>query len=216
MPVAKRTDSRSTAGSGKAKRPSKPTKPRSNRKKKIKKRYSAAREEAQLAGVIPTTPDGAVRDERTHSTDVPMPALIAAAIRRGWAVPDGLKPELVDELVAVVMNPDMPAKAKIAAFSALRQADRSQWEQDNPVEAGKAKGATSTVAISVQSNMLAVQIMREHLENDIGRGETGLPAPTESSPPSHSRFDGTVEVGAAFTSDERDTCKSVADTKQSD
>lgn len=208
-------DSRSTAGSkGKAKRRSKPTKPTGNRKKKIKKRYSAAREEAQLAGVIPTTPDGAVRDERVPPSiqgHQLLPALIAEAIRRGWAVPDGIKPALVDEMVAVILDPERSDKAKIAAFNALRMADRSQWEQDNPVDAGKAKGASSTVAVSVQSNMLAVQIMREHLQNDIGGGETGLPAPTVPSPPSHSRFDGTVEVGAAFTSDERDTRKSVAD-----
>ncbi len=204
----------SSVASKRGKRKPKPTSKRRAKRQKVKETYSKAREDAQLHDVIPTTPEGAVRDEVRHSVDVPMPHLIAAAIRKGWAVPDQLKPELVDELVQVVLNPDMPAKAKIAAFSALRQADRSQWEQDNPVEAGKAKGATSTVAVSVQSNMLAVQIMREALEKgDIGRGETGLPPPTEPSASSYSRFDGTVEVGAASTSDERDTCKSVADTE---
>ena len=197
-------DSSSVAGS-RGKRKAKPTSKRRSKKQKIRETYAKAREDAQLIDVIPTTPEGAIRDERVPPCaqgSQSMPVLIAEAIRRGWAVPDGIKPQLVDEMVAVILDPERSDKAKVAAFNALRAADRSQWEQDNPVDAGKAKGATSTVAVSVQSNMLAVSVLREALINDIGRGESALPTPTEPGPPGHSRFDGEVEVGAASTSDE--------------
>lgn len=163
------------------------------------------REELQLAGVLPTEPDGAIHPERVDPADQtaqPLPALVEQAIRKGWAVPEEKKPPLVDELVAITLNKEMSPKQKIAAFNALRAGDRSQWEQDNPVDAGKAKGASSTVAVSVQSNMLAVQVLREALERDEGRGDTALPPPVEPSALGNSRFDGEVEVGAASTSDQ--------------
>jgi hypothetical protein len=45
-----------------------------------------------------------------------------------------------------VENPEMPAKAKIAAFNALRMADKDQYERDQLEEAGK---SGSTVTINV-------------------------------------------------------------------
>ena len=191
-------------GEGKRKRCSKPTSKKRAKKQNTKDRYAHAREDAQLEGLIPTTPEEALKPERVPpsiQSNQAMPGLIAEAIRRGWTVPQGIKPALVDEMVQIILDPERSDKAKVAAFNALRMADRSQWEQDNPVDAGKAKGATSTVAVSVQSNMLAVKVIREAFENDIGRGETALPPPVEPSPPGHSRFDGEVEVGAASTGD---------------
>jgi hypothetical protein len=95
----------------------------------------------------------------------PQPELIAQAIRRGWAVPEGTKPGLIDELVAIVLDTEMSAKQKVSAFNALRLADRSQWEQDHPEEAGRAHGST-TVGVSVQANILASTFIRELLESE--------------------------------------------------
>lgn len=191
-------------GRAKPKRRSKPTSKARAKKQRTKDRYAHAREDAQLEGLIPTTPEEALKPERVDPStqgSQSIPELIAQAIRNKWATRDEIKPSLVDEMVAVVLSQDMRPKDKIAAFNALRMADRSQWEQDNPVEAGKAKGAASTVAVSVQSNMLAVNVLREALEHDIGRGEAALPSPTESGSSSNGRFDGEVEVGAASTED---------------
>ena len=218
--VAKQqSDGRSTAGSGKAKRKPKPTSKAKNRKKKIEKRYSSAREEAQLAGVIPTTPDGAVHDERVAPSaqgTQPMPALIAEAIRKGWKVPEGLKPQLVDEMVAIILDPDMSAKVKVGAFNALRTADRSQWEQDNPVDAGKAKGGTTNVGLSLQANTLAVQVIRDALQNDEGRGISAIAPSGIPSGIGNSRFDGQVESCAASTTDQSDFSQRLALPEQSD
>ncbi len=156
---------RSMAGSGKAKRKPKPTTKAGNRKKKIKETYAKAREEAQLAGVIYTTPDGAVRDEvvpasaQTNNSEL-LPALIATAIRNGWAVPDDRKPGLVDEMVSIIDNPEMPAKVKVAAFTAILKADQQQFDRDNPEAAGKARGAGpgAKVAIINSNNVNAEDV----------------------------------------------------------
>lgn len=119
------------------------TSSRRNRKKKIKATYAKAREEAQLAGVIPTEPVGAVRDERVDPASQsapPLPGLVATAIRNGWEVPLGRKPQLVDELISILDNPDQSAKVKVAAFNALRMADQHQFERDNPDQV-KERGA---------------------------------------------------------------------------
>ena len=159
------SDSGSVAGS-KGKRKSKPTKPTRSRRQTVRERYAAAREEAQLAGVIPTTPEGAVRDEVVPSsvqTTPPMPGLVALAVRSGWSTPEEKKSGMVDELIAIVNNPELPAKVKVAAFNALRMADQSQWERDHPDEVAKAKGSAAQVSIHIQ----AASTIREMIE----RGE---------------------------------------------
>ncbi len=117
-----------------------------------KKRYMELREELQLAGEIPTEPEGAIRDERVppeSQSDQPLPKLVGTAIRRGWAVPEEKKPALVEELIGIIDDPEAQAKAKIAAFNALRQADDSQWERDHPKEE---KGSGNVVVnISVET-----------------------------------------------------------------
>lgn len=215
--VNEQPDSRSTAGSGKAKRKPKPTSSAKNRKKKIKKRYSSAREEAQLAGVIPTTPDGAVRDERTYSVDPlrGLPETVRQALKENWATPGTAKPAIIAALLRPFFNDtkvldsdgklvDIPASPKLLNELAktIIQLDQRQYERDNPEAAGKAKGASMPVGVSIQANMLAVQILRDNFENTIGGGLTALPPPTEPGPLGSGRFDGEVEVGAASTSDE--------------
>jgi hypothetical protein len=114
-----------------------------------RKQYQELREDLQLSGDIPTMPEGAIRDERvdpsTQGTQ-PMSQLIMEAIRKGWEVDDDIKPELIQEMVKIVMDPEMSVKAKIGAFQALRMADQAQWERDNPTM--RDRGA-STVNINV-------------------------------------------------------------------
>ncbi len=114
-------------------------------------RYAHAREDAQLQGLIPTTPEEALTPERVPGSaqgNQPLPELIAEAIRRGWNVPSGMKPHMVDELVQIVLSADMPAKAKIASFNALRMADESQWERDHPeLKDGDKRNMPTTVNI---------------------------------------------------------------------
>lgn len=122
-----------------------------------KKRYQELREILQLAGEIPTEPVGATfsaqrpngheRVDPTTQGEVVVPTLVTQAIRSGWAVPEGNKPRLVDEMVRVIDDPEESTKVKVAAFNALRQADQSQWERDNPKE--KAEQAPTEININV-------------------------------------------------------------------
>ena len=100
-----------------------------------KMRYMELREELQLAGVIPTEPAGAIRNEQVDpaaQSGGECPALVGEAVRRGWAVPEARKPGLVDEMVKIIDDPEGSDKVKVAAFNALRQADQAQWERDHP------------------------------------------------------------------------------------
>ena len=184
QPNEDKPDGSSVAGS-KGKRKAKPTGKRRNRKQKVKETYAKAREDAQLADVIPTTPEGAVRDERVDprtQTTPPMPGLVALAVRGGWATPEDKKQAMVDELVGIVNNPEMPAKVKVAAFSALRMADQHQWERDHPEDAGRAKGGAS---VSIQTNITAVQLLNRMLD-DPTAGIADLTPPDITSPPGDS------------------------------
>lgn len=138
-------------GRGSGKRSgSKPTGPRRAYTQEVKERYMAAREEAQLLGLIPTTPEGAVKRviqakrevvQPSSQTDAPQVGTIMEALRNGWAVPEHRKPDLVDELLAIVNDLEIPPKTRVAAFNALRMADREQWERDHPQQA-KALGVS--------------------------------------------------------------------------
>lgn len=117
-----------------------------------KKRYMELREELMEAGEIPVEPSGAIRDERVDPAkqkDQPLPALVGEAVRRGWAVPEAKKPVLVDEMTAIIDDPEESNKVKVAAFNALRQADQSQWERDNPKEDKAAPGVTVLNVVEV-------------------------------------------------------------------
>lgn len=103
------------------------------KRQKLKARYSKAREDAQLHGLVETSPEGARWPEKVDSasqSEQRFPALIGQAIRRGWAVPDEKKPGLVDELISVVENPDAKPFDKVAAFGTLSRADQLQHERD--------------------------------------------------------------------------------------
>ncbi len=121
----------------------------------LMRRFSRLREDAQLAGLIQTTPVEAVKDERSPA----QPKLVERAIREGWAVPDEIKPELVQELVAVVQDDEAADKTKVAAFRALLAADQAQHDRDNP----QTKNNKSTVNVSVQTNIAAVDVLRQSM-----------------------------------------------------
>lgn len=137
----------------------------------LKQRFMKLREDAQLQGLIPTEPAEAVKDERSPA----QPRLVQRAIREGWAVPDEIKPELVQELVAVVMDESEEAsdKTKVAAFRALLTADQAQHERNNPQKTAKG----GQVNVSVQTNIAAVDVLRAALSKD------GHISSTESTPP---------------------------------
>jgi hypothetical protein len=177
-----------------------PTTKRRNAKQRLKDRYAHAREDAQLAGLIPTEPAEALKPERVdpHTQgEQSLPSLDRAAIRNGWAVPDHLKPVLVDRLIEpfveepqVVITKDgtpvtIPPDRHLLKenFKALSIADRMQWERDNPEAAGKAKGSTE-VNVTNQINfqqLLGREPVVDSLEQQIEEMEKSgddQPAPS--------------------------------------
>jgi len=138
----------------KRKRKSKPTSKARARKQNTKDRYAHAREDAQLEGLIPTTPEEALKPERvdpsTQSEEPTPTTMVIRAATKGWKVPDERKETLVAELIGIIDNPEMPAKVKVAAFNALRLADQSQWERDHPEVMAKIKGASERAAEDVK------------------------------------------------------------------
>ena len=208
------TDGSSEQNSG-SKRKSKPTSSRRNRKQKLKASYAKAREDAQLAGVIPTTPEGAVRPERvdpsTQSVQ-PLSELIAQAIRKGWAVEDGIKPHLVQEMVGIVLDPNMTAKAKVAAFQALRMADQSQWDRDHP-EVKPTTKSGGAIAISVSTNISATDLMNRMIaDGSVRLDQISAPPLVVSGSPSDSRQPREVEASAAPPDDEPETGSGVGNS----
>jgi hypothetical protein len=135
------------------------------KRQNIAARFAKYREEAQLIGLLPTEPTGAIRDERVDpatQTDQPQPNLMRKAIKSGWAVPEEIKPELVAEMTAIVTDDteEVSDKTKVAAFRALLAADQAQHDRDNPQKTNKG----GTVNVSVQTNIAAVDVLRESLK----------------------------------------------------
>jgi hypothetical protein len=112
---------------------------RRNRRQKLKARYAKRREEAQLTGLIPTVPEGAVRNEvvdpRTQS-EQRIPSLDWQAIYKGWKVPEEEKPRVIDRLLEPFDDPEADFYLLIKNFSALLQADQKQHEREHAEEAG--------------------------------------------------------------------------------
>lgn len=139
---------------------------RRNLRQRLRATLAKVREDAQLAGAIDTVPEGAVRSERVDpkkQSEQAQPKLIEQAIKQGWAVPDQKKPGLVQELIAIVEDKSEEAsdKTKVAAFRALLAADQAQHERDNP----QTKNNKSTVNVSVQTNIAAVDVLRQSMRS---------------------------------------------------
>lgn len=138
-----------------------------NKRSKLKKQYSKLREDAQLHGIIPTTPEGAVHPEKVASEtqgEQDTTNIDRKAVKQGWAVPEEKKALVVMRLLepfeksgktvtkegVEIDTTDHNLLAKNART--LLIADQRQYERDHPNEAGIAKGASNT------SNTNAVQI----------------------------------------------------------
>ena len=146
------------------KRASKPTTKRRSDKQRTKDRYAHAREDAQLKGLIPTTPEDALKSERVDPSsqdEQKFPGLDRMAIRndgKGWSVPEHIKRKVIETSAEVlfekrtVTSPvtgetvEIPPDrfVQMQAAKTLMQADKQQWERDNPEEAGKAAGGGDT------------------------------------------------------------------------
>lgn len=100
-------------------------------KQDARRAYSAAREDRQLSGQEPTTPEGAVHQERvTPCADTPAPELVRMAIRAGWNASEEGKRKCVDDLVAAVKDPDTKEALRIRCFQVLVMADKVQAERE--------------------------------------------------------------------------------------
>lgn len=172
-------------GSGK-KSGSKPTTSKRNHKQDVKQRYSELREEAQLLGLIPTTPEGAVRNEVAntfgHAYDG-LPELIKQAIRENWATPDKAKPAIIAALLEpffktqTVLDIDgkevqvKPSPALLMSLAnTLRMLDVVQYERDHPDLAGQAKGGTQIN----NNNTQTTGIVNGEVFDDITKLETSI------------------------------------------
>ncbi len=143
-----------------------PTNSRRNKRKKLKETYAKVREDAQVAGIIVTTPEGAVRPEAVNPASQGEQSLLGidrAAVRNGWAVPEEKKPMVVDRLLEVFeMGPqkmvtrdgieiEVPPDYNLMKENAkvLILADKTQFDRDHPEDAGKARGGGNTTTVNV-------------------------------------------------------------------
>lgn len=149
-----------------------PSSKRRRHKQKVKAGYAKLREEAQHLDLIPTTPEGAVRDERAPLTgNAQLPELVRQAIRENWATPDCAKGAIVANLLEPffaerqldAQGRPLPMDPRVATELAktLRLLDQTQFERDHPEEAGAAKGGG--VNISLANTLQATEAMRESL-----------------------------------------------------
>ncbi len=143
-----------------------PTGPRRKAKQKLKEKYARVREDAQLGGVIATTPEGAVRPEAVDPAsqgEQSLPSLDRGAVRNGWEVPEGVKHKVIERLAEPFFEEGRKVVAKDGTVLTLppdRQllkenakvlvlADQRQYERDHPEAAGKAKGGGGTTEVNV-------------------------------------------------------------------
>lgn len=142
-----------------------PTNRSRNLKQNLKVMYAKVREDAQLYGVIPTTPEGAVRDEKvkplaqgTQDTT----AIDRAAISQGWRVPENQKPKVIQRLLEKLDDPKITPAAAALVAGALVKADQIQHERDNP-EIAKGKGVVvnNNLHVDVGEILKRVRAQRE-------------------------------------------------------
>ena len=154
------------------KRRSKPTEDKRSATQRLKDRYSHAREDVQLAGLIATTPEEALTPERADpalQSEQKIPGLDRRAINEGWRVPEAGKQLIVERLLEpfkqndvvtdkdgnqITLPPNRDLLVKNA--SALMRADQMQFERDNPAIAGQAKGGQQ---INQQFNQFDVKAL---------------------------------------------------------
>ncbi len=176
---------------------------RRNLRQRLRERLAKVREDAQLTNAIDTVPQGAVeatnrlpeRVDPATQGEQELPRVIERAITKGWAVKEDDKPELVDELVGMVKRSESE-KIKVAAFRALLAGDQAQHERDNPL-----KKSGGTVNVSVQTNIAAVDTLRQALQSGHIDGARQTTTPQITSSTSNSGLGGTVETISTPPSD---------------
>lgn len=174
---------------------------RTTRKRKTyqrrRKQLALRREDDQLAGRIPTTPEGAVLNERVNPLlqgEQPLPQIALMAIegdRKGsWKVPAEKKPELVDEMIDLIEATGEGAPSpvvKVMAYNAVVKGDQLQYERDNPDAAGRAKGGVK-VAVgvgvfgSIGDLLKRAREQRDGVNNDIRETDDGTTESTIHAP----------------------------------
>ena len=108
-----------------------PTSKARRRRQKLKRRYARLREDAQLADIIETTPEGAVRNEVARvAPDPPLPHLVRAALKNNWPTPDCNKPAIIASLLAPFYDSDADRALLVKCFKVLFLADQTQYERD--------------------------------------------------------------------------------------
>jgi hypothetical protein len=121
-----------------------PTSKARRRRQKRKREYARLREDCQLAGIIETTPEGAVRSEvGPVPPDPPLPHLVRAAIKNNWPTPDSNKAAIVDSLCAPVYDPDADPMLLVKCVRVLLLLDQTQYERDHPEQAGTGRRAAA-------------------------------------------------------------------------
>jgi hypothetical protein len=106
-----------------------PTSKARRKRQKRKRKYARLREDCQLAGIIATTPTGAVRNEVSPvAPDPPLPHLVRAALKKNWPTPDSNKPAIVDSLCAPFYDSDADPMLKIRLARLLLLLDQTQYE----------------------------------------------------------------------------------------
>jgi hypothetical protein len=110
------------------------------RRQKLKKRYARAREDAQLSGVIPVVPEGAVRNEVAPvAPDPPLPHLVRAALKNDWATPDAAKAKVVADLLVPFFEEGTDPGLRVRLARLLLLLDQTQFDMDHPGQAGKGR-----------------------------------------------------------------------------
>lgn len=214
-----------SSGKGR-KRKSKPTNSTRNRRQKIKANYAKAREDAQLAGLIPTTPEGAVRSEQVNPNTQREPALpdiVRTSLKEGWATPDSAKPRIVASLLEAFYNDELvidesgkihyvkPSRKLLNELAkTLLILDKTQFERDNPELAAKAKGGTVINNNNTQNNIDAAIVIRRMIED----GQLGILEEVSPSDITGTSSSGgqqrEMEASSSSTNDEQRTSESMA------
>jgi hypothetical protein len=159
-----------------------PTSKARRKRQKLKRKYARLREDCQLAGIIETTPEGAVRNEVAPvASDPPLPHLVRAAIKDGWATPDAAKAKVVGDLLAAFFEPDADPMLRVWLARLLLLLDQTQWERDHP-ESSSSRGrggAGVEVNVNLQNNIQTAAVIREMIERgELGIIEEARPPPT--------------------------------------
>jgi hypothetical protein len=117
-----------------------PTSKSRRRRQKRRREYARLREYCQLAGIIETSPEGALQSEvASVGPNPPLPHLVRAAIKNNWPTPDSNKPAIVDSLIAPTYDPDADPMLLVKCARVLLLLDQMQDSRDHPEQARKGR-----------------------------------------------------------------------------